>query len=133
MQQRGRRSASNLTAFPLQTAQHQVQPPPDATRTEARLFNEVVTNCHPDYFSKSDAPLLLSYVQATLAARRFAKDKASVKQWARACRVQATLARALRLTPHSRLTSSQARKAAAYRPSFYDTMDLNDAHNGRDD
>lgn len=126
MHQRGRKSASNVAVFPLQTAQHCVQPPPDATRIERRLFIDLVLSCHAEPFRRSDAPLILSYVQSTLAVRTFAKAKNAVKQWAHACRVQAMLARTLRLTPHSRMTASQTRKTAAHNPSAYELMDLED-------
>ena len=50
-----------------------------------------------------------------------------------AVRQLAMLARTLRLTPRSRTgPRATARRGAAYKPSFYDTMDLSDENNKSD-
>jgi hypothetical protein len=85
------------------------------------LFNKVVTSCHPDHFVQSDWPLIVSYVQATLIARRYAKGKLKdPKHWSAAIRVQTMLARSLRLAPHSR----SGPKAVAHRAPNFSVYDL---------
>jgi hypothetical protein len=47
--------------------------------------------------------MLASFVQATIASRRYARDPARIDVWEKATRLQATLATKLRLTPQSRI------------------------------
>ena len=73
-------------------------------------------------------------MQAVLTVRRFANDKSTIRAWETANKVQIALARALRLMPRSRISPKTAtRKGKAYKPSFYDTMDLEDETNPSDD
>jgi hypothetical protein len=128
MRQRGRQSASDLTVIPLAPAYERVQPPDDATHVEAELFTKVVASVPRGHFVQADDELILSYVHAVLAARRYHKalsdDPKSVRNFAHACRTQGQLAARLRLAPVTRTTAKAAnRKQSADRPSFYETMD----------
>ena len=105
MRQRGRKSATNV--IQLGAARQRVFPPDYLTATERDLFNKVVTSCHPDHFVPSDFPIIVSYVDALLLARQYRKD---TKRWQAVVRVQAMLARALRLTPRTRLGPRAARR-----------------------
>jgi hypothetical protein len=77
---------------------------------------------------QSDLPLLVSYVQATLLARRaataLAKDISMIAIWEKATRMQATLATRLRLAPQARSDPKTiARGSANHNPSAYDSME----------
>lgn len=128
MRQRGRQSANQLAVIPLVPAHNRVQPPDDATDVEAGLFAKVVASVPPGHFVQADDELILSYVQATLAARRYQKalsdDPKSVRNFSHSCRTQGQLAARLRLAPVTRTTAKAVgRKQNAARPSFYETMD----------
>jgi hypothetical protein len=62
----------------------------------------------------TDAPLLASYVQATLASRRSARDAALVDVWEKATRLQAMLATKLRLTAQSRVDPKKLGRKEPY-------------------
>jgi hypothetical protein len=77
------------------------------TTAERTLFAELIGACDARHFVRSDLPLLISYIQATLLARRLAvklskNDPSVVASWERADRVQAMLATRLRLAPQAR-------------------------------
>jgi hypothetical protein len=100
MRQRGRKSA-NLLAFPVIEAQRPpLDPPQGLTKSERRLFVEIAASA--EHLRPSDAPLLASYVQATLASRRSARDPSKADLWEKSVRLQAMLGTKLRLTPQSR-------------------------------
>jgi hypothetical protein len=85
------------------------------------MFNELIGVCDPRHFVKSDLPLLVSIVQATLlsryAASKMMKDPSWVKTWETATRMQATLATRLRLAPQARMDpKTLARQQPAYHP-----------------
>jgi hypothetical protein len=131
---RGRTSAAELSVVRFEPAPYRVAPPADLIATESELFRRIVADCSPDHFVASDTPLLVSYVQATLIARNAAKalaagDGDALAVWSQAARMQATLATRLRLAPQARTDpKTLARRAAAHRPSYYDTMDRDDDH-----
>jgi hypothetical protein len=101
MRQRGRKSAS-LLAFPaIEAARPQLDPPQGLTKSERRLFDEIADNAQ--HLIPTDAPLLASYVQATIASRRSARDPSKADLWEKATRLQAMLATKLRLTAQSRV------------------------------
>jgi hypothetical protein len=87
-------------------------------QSERSLFVESV--CGPRHFTKSDAPLLASYVQATLlsraAVKKAASDPAMLALWEKSTRMQSTLATRLRLSPASR---ADPKTVARERPSLY--------------
>jgi hypothetical protein len=76
-------------------------------RDEKKLFAELVGACRATYFTASDEPLLISYVQATLLARKSiklaGKDRDALMTWERATKLQGMLATKLRLAPQSRI------------------------------
>jgi hypothetical protein len=82
------------------------------------LFRKLIADCAPDHFVPSDRPLLVSYVQATLLARRAAKsmttDASFAAAFEKAVKIQAMLATRLRLAPQS-TRRSEDRCAAAIR------------------
>ena len=101
MRQRGRKSA-NLLAFPaIEVPRSLPEPPRSLTKSERALFIELAANA--EHLRPTDAPLLASYVQATLMSRRSARDPARVEVWERATRIAAMLATKLRLTAQSRV------------------------------
>jgi len=102
MRQRGRKSAATLTALSLSGRPTQLTPPQTLTDPEQELFGELVGACAPEHFRKSDLPLLISYVQATLTAQAAANDPDKAAVWERSVRMQAMLATRLRLSPQSR-------------------------------
>lgn len=131
IRQRGRQSANQLSVIPLTPAYDHVQPPDDATEIETEQFAKVVGSAPRGHFVQADDELILSYVQATLAARRYQKalsdDPKTMRLFAQACRTQGQLAARLRLAPVTRTTAKQTcRRQGAPLLSFYDTMGLND-------
>jgi hypothetical protein len=122
---RGRQSAAELSINPTGSAHQRLAPPVDLTATEAKLFRELVACCVPNHFVRSDLPLLVSYVQATLLSRRaasaLAKNAAMISVWEKATRMQATLATRLRLAPQARTDPKTiARRLAGHSPSAYE-------------
>jgi len=70
--------------------------------TERTAFDALIGACDPKHFRKSDLPLLISLVQATLLAHELGRDSDKVVEWEKATRVQMALATRLRLTPQAR-------------------------------
>jgi hypothetical protein len=110
MLQRGRVSRDareSVVAFPVDVDLVRLAPPSWLSRDEKKVFAEIVAACRPTHFTPADEPLLVSYVQATLLARRAikkaGKDRSALVTWERATKLQGMLATKLRLTPHSRL------------------------------
>ncbi len=104
-------SQSTLTARHLG-----LHPPPDLNNAERMLCIDLVDTCSPRHLVKSDVPLLVSYVQATLMARSAVHDPAMIAIWEKAVRVQATLATRLRLALQARKDpKTVARQQAAWR------------------
>jgi hypothetical protein len=102
MGQRGRKStASNLVALDFTGTQPRLTPPSTLKQAERVLFLELVNGCDPRHFVKSDIPLMVSFVQATILSRRTA-NPSMVGIWEKATRVQAMLATRLRLSPQAR-------------------------------
>ena len=100
MRQRGRKSSAELVTFPVIEHRPSIDPPSSLTKAERTLFTELAANA--EHLRPTDAPVLASYVQATIASRRAARDpsKVDVTCWRSATRLQAMLATRLRLTPH---------------------------------
>ena len=63
------------------------------------MFTELAATGH---FVPTDAALLASLAQATVMARKAARDPGKLSVWERAVRVQAMLSTKLRLTPQAR-------------------------------
>ena len=104
MQQRGRKSAANnLLPVNLTGEPTRLTPPAFLSAEEAALFTEVIGACDVSHFRKSDEPLLVAFVQATLMSREAAHDPSKILVWEKVTRMQATLATRLRLAPQSRL------------------------------
>jgi hypothetical protein len=127
MLQRGRQSA-NLAMIPFASAFDHVQPPDDATDEESELFAKVVSSVPRGHFVQADDELILTYVQATLAVRRYQKaltdDPKTARNFSHACRTQGQLAARLRLAPVTRMSAkAAARKQTERRPSYYEVMD----------
>jgi hypothetical protein len=123
----GRPSADDLNIIPLYPTGSRVQTPDDLAPSEATLFHHLVRSCAPDHFVASDVPLLVSFVQATLASRRSAKamtrNPKLAAVWEKATRMQATLATRLRLAPQARIDpATLTRRREKTPPSAYDLM-----------
>jgi hypothetical protein len=101
MRQRGRKSA-DLIPLRVDGSPPRLEPPATLQDDERALFVELIGACPAEQFGKSDLPLLISFIEATLLARNNAHDPARIDTWERAIRLQATLATRLRLAPQSR-------------------------------
>jgi hypothetical protein len=120
MKQRGRKSRASL-AFPeLNGAYPRLNPPPFLNRDEREIFLELAASA--PHFRSTDAPLLASLAQATVIARRTARNPKQALAWERAVRVQMALCTKLRLTPQSRTYSEKVGRQHVSRPSVYDQM-----------
>jgi hypothetical protein len=101
-----RRSFASLTTLPINGKPRRLTAPETLTDPERALFDEIVGSCSPKHFTLSDRSLLVTYVQATLiaqqASQKAATDPKELARWEKACRVQATLATRLRLSPQAR-------------------------------
>ncbi len=125
--QRGRKP-SNLLPFPTDQAPAPIDPPGGLNTEERALFEQLVSTTEARHLRPSDAPMLVSYVQATLMARRLA-HAGDIKEFDRAARLQATLATKLRLTPHSRFDPITIGRMQGPQPSAYDLRKHD--HDGR--
>ena len=65
------------------------------------------------HFVKSDTPLLVSYVQATIMACQAARSPLQIGLLERAVKVQVMLARSLRLSPRTRIDGRKAARLQA--------------------
>jgi hypothetical protein len=74
-------------------------------KAERAVFKEVIAATDPRHFVSTDIPLLATYVQATVMVRSKPRQQA---MWECAARVQTMVARALRLTPRSRIGPKRA-------------------------
>jgi hypothetical protein len=105
MGKRGRRSA-NLLSINVEAKPPPLASPSCLNDEERDLFKELVAACDTRNLAKSDLPLLVAYVQASLisqsAARAAARDPTRIVAWEKACRMQVMLATKLRLAPQSR-------------------------------
>jgi hypothetical protein len=101
MRQRGRKSTASLAIVTdVNGARPQLDPPRYLNKAERSLFVELASASA--HFRVTDVPLLASLAQATLIARRSARDPAKLATWERAVRMQAMLSTRLRLTPQAR-------------------------------
>ncbi len=110
MLQRGRKK---VEAFLVDDGTVSVKVPAGLNKAEKKLFEELIGACDPRHFVKSDAPLLVSYVQATLKARDAAHAPEKIGLWERAVKTQVLVARALRLAPRTRIDGRKAGRLQA--------------------
>jgi hypothetical protein len=104
MRQRGRKSAAAREIEPHAIiGASRLIAPSSLTKAEQKAFTELMACCDPAHFRESDVPLLISFVQATLAARKAARDPGKAARWERSIRLQMSLATKLRLSPQSRI------------------------------
>ena len=99
MRQRGRKSAASLSVISVDGRPSRLAPPAYLNKVERAVFTELASSGH---FIETDAGLLASLAQATVMARKAARDPAKLSVWERAVRVQAMLSTKLRLTPQAR-------------------------------
>ena len=128
MRQRGRASAAALADVNVTGKAARQEPPSDLSDAERTLFTELVEACAPTHFVKSDLPLLVSFIQATLLVRRAATgmvdDPDLIAVFERSVKLQATLATQLRLAPQSQLDpKSVARQQPNEGPRPWDPVD----------
>jgi hypothetical protein len=112
--QPGRKSA-DARSLDSGGAPPRLTPPEYLNNAERALFKELVASIDSRAFVPSDAPLLVSYVQATLMARKFAGNPEQIVVWEKSVKIQATLATRLRLAPQSRLDRKTAGRQQAFR------------------
>jgi hypothetical protein len=101
MRQRGRKSAEAL-AINVSGEPPRLTPPAGLNPKERAAFVELVNAADPRHFRRSDAPMIVALVQATIKARELGRDPAKTQDWERASRVMMALATKLRLTPQCR-------------------------------
>ena len=94
MRQRGRRSAAAEEVISVDGRSPPLQPPRYLNKAEKQVFAELAATRH---FVPTDSGLLASLAQATVMARRAARDPANSAAWERAVKVQAMLSTKLRL------------------------------------
>src|SRR5512132_3613574 len=128
MLQRGRKSANVLTLPHVDGARPRLQPPKYLSKSERLVFTEIAAAAR--HFVASDAPMIAALAQASVIARRAARDPGKLQTWERAVRVQMALSRALRLTPQSRKSARAGALKQAAPPSAYDLLrdDDDDKH-----
>jgi hypothetical protein len=73
MVQRGRKSAA-VVPLRVDGSPPPLQPPAYLNTVERKLFCELIASVDTRAFVESDLPLLTSFVQATLMARKTARD-----------------------------------------------------------
>jgi hypothetical protein len=110
--QRGRKGSKNLVPFAVNAELPRLKPPDSLTSSERELFSELIEAVAPDHFRRGDLPLLISFIQATLVVRSTANKADQIASWEKATKLQLGLARALRLTPSSRLTAKSMGRQA---------------------
>jgi hypothetical protein len=122
MLSRGRKSSASTVVQLATTGRPTLSPPPSLTKEEKAAFVELVSSVDHRHLSASDLPLVVSYIQSSIKARKLARN-GSVADWERATRTQMALARSLRLTVQSRSSpKTLARRQAEVQPSYYDLM-----------
>ena len=128
MRQRGRTSAAALADVNVTGTAARQEPPTHLNDQERKLFTELVEACAPSHFVKSDLPLLVSFIQATLLVRRAATgmvdDPNFIAVFEKSVKLQATLATRLRLAPQSRLDPKSVARQQPYEgPRPWDRVD----------
>lgn len=128
MRQRGRASAAALADVNVTATAARQEPPSNLSDEERALFTELVEACAPTHFVKSDLPLLVSFIQATLLVRRAATgmvdDPDLIAVFEKSVKLQATLATRLRLAPQSRLDPKSVARQQPYEgPRPWDRVD----------
>lgn len=118
--------SADVIAIGTNRLQPRLHPPTSLSKDERALFAEIVASRDPRHFVESDLPLLVSYVQATLMAHAMAREAGKTADWEKAVRVQAMLARSLRLTPQSRMDPKVSALRAGAGLSIYERMALDE-------
>jgi hypothetical protein len=90
-----------------------IEPPSHLTRAERQLFREIVRACPPSHFRPADAPVLATFVTATLVTRSSSSadleaNPERAATWEKLARLQASLAGKLRICPSSRIDAKAA-------------------------
>src|SRR5262245_7668914 len=110
VERRGRTKADLIL---IDSGRKKVEPPDDLRPEIAAVFKEVVASCDANHFHRGDIPMLISFATATCLARFYAdhlnKDAGVFKQWTEAVKLQAALARSLRLTGRAEPTRKPLR------------------------
>lgn len=118
--QRGRKSLANLATLRVDGTPPPLEAPSCLDDAERLLFDEIVSARDTRGLVRSDLPLLVSYIQASVIARNAARG-GDVGAFEKAARIQCALATKLRLTPHSRITARTAGRQAYSGPKPWDT------------
>jgi hypothetical protein len=116
MRQRGKKTLEHLAALVANGDHPRLIPPAFLKSDERSLFEEIVGTVASTHFVPSDLPLLVSFVQWTVLARRMAGKPDQLETWEKATRVQMSLATKLRLTPQTRI---DPKTLARHQPSPY--------------
>ena len=137
MQQRGRKSITNLVALNVTGSPSRLTPPSSLSDQERRIFAATVAAC--DHLRASDLPLLCRYVEVVALSDHAAEGlradvvKGRPSSWLatqeRLVKLLISLSRQLRLTPMARASSdpkTMARSGNGHAVSAYEMMRLED-------
>jgi phage terminase small subunit len=136
---RGRISAAELSVVQLRPGANALRPPDDLPANVVKAFRAVVANSASGHLRPCDVPLIVSYAEATLIARKAARcalknpDPEMLAMWDRAVRAQIALATKLRMTPHSRshpLRTARKLRDHAPPPPWVPSLDEGDEKQG---
>ena len=124
MRQRGRKSAVGLTVPIVDGSPIKLEPSPDLSPTERRIFIDIVSVVDRRHFRPSDQPILCAYVRAVgyerAAAAELAvkpNDTKLLAAWERATRALTALAMRVRLCPQARQHAKSAGRLPAATPT----------------
>ena len=128
-----RRSASDLAVVRVDGGFARLRPPPELSEEESSVWQDIVLACDAKHFQKSDAPLLVRYVQNVVLARRAAHELAEngavfmgrASAWltvAEKCdRALTALSMRLRISPQARMRPETTKTRTPGSP--YEMMD----------
>ena len=74
MSQPGRKSVAARAITTPSPRATRLRPPLSLAEPEAKLFNQIISNCAHDHFRQSDLPLLCRYCEASVLAERAAQQ-----------------------------------------------------------
>jgi hypothetical protein len=118
-----RRSAASYAINTPGVPPPRLKAPSGLNTKEKVVFEAVISSTDPRHWRKSDVPLIVSFVQATLLAHRLGRTN-RVKDWEAATRTLLAISTKLRLNPHSRSDPKSIARQKFTPLSAYEQMAL---------
>jgi phage terminase small subunit len=129
-----RQSFAAVSLGSLTAPGHRLEPPPEMSGNERKIFLETVAAVDFGHFERADMPLLVAFCNAAAQEQRAAAElmvamvqDGAPSPWlavhSSAVRSMVALAEKLRLSPKARKANNQRARSKAS-PSVYDMMDL---------